>query len=56
MRLLTASVLCVLFGSSAAFADSNASNDTGRSSKTAGNTAPNVTRVAGGTYMVDTML
>ena len=38
MRLLTASVLCVLFGSSAAFANSNASNDTGRSSKTAGKT------------------
>jgi hypothetical protein len=38
MRVLTASVLCVLFGSSAAFANSNASNDTGRSSKTAGQT------------------
>lgn len=39
MRLLTAGVLGVLLGSSpAAWANSNASNDTGRSSKTAGQT------------------
>jgi hypothetical protein len=38
MRVLTSSFLCILIGSSAAFANSNASNDTGRSSKTAGQT------------------
>jgi hypothetical protein len=38
MRLLAASLLGVLLGSSPAFANSNASGDTGRSSKTAGQT------------------
>jgi len=38
MRVWTTSILCLVLGTSAASANSNASNDTGRSSKSAGQT------------------